>query len=137
MSKPEYVTAEFSLREWARFHRSDSKVQDIGYPKQTAFLNDGEGAGFYNEEERSLTVEAIEFALLRQPTLYLVAQCSFAFHSKEAIGFKSTQLFAQGKVWLGGTPNTQRIRYKELEIQLLAYIEGLFAGIDVPIEQNT
>ena len=137
MSKPEYVTAEFSLREWARFHRSDSRVQDIGYPKQTAFLNDGEGAGFYNEEERSLTVEAIEFALLRQPTLYLVAQCSFAFYSKETIGFKSTQLFAQGKVWLGGTPNTQRIRYKELEIQLLAYIEGLFAGIYVPIEQNT
>ena len=137
MSKPEYITAEFSLREWARFHRADSKVQDIGYPKQTAFLNDGEGAGFYNEEERSTTVEAIEYALLKQPTLYLVAQCSFAFYSKETVGFKSTQLFAQGGVWLGGTPNTQRIRYRELEINLLAYIEGVFAGIDAPIEESS
>jgi len=129
-STPRYDVAIFTLKHWGREFKRSSKLEDIGYPKQCSFMNDPTGAGYHSDIEPDDNVIHVDKVLRKQPILYLVAQCSFAFHAKESIATKSNLLHVRGGVWLGSTSNSQRVMYKALETQLVAYIDGAFAAMD-------
>lgn len=131
---PRYDIANLSLKDWARWSKEENKLQDIGYPKQTAFMNDGTGAGFITDVPPDQNVLLVEKVLRTQPTLHQVAQSTYIFNTKCSITEKAIRFYKNTGIWLGSTDNTRRVTYKAYEVQLVAFVAGAFATLDDEID---
>ena len=135
-NKINYSLAEYSLKEWGIFYARENVVPDIGYPKMSAFMKEYMGGGGYVEsfqshfDDVSETCSIVHRALLSEPLLYQVAQTSFVHCRNETLARKAVWLRVNKGIYLGSTDKSTQIKYRSLEDQLLAYIQGYIVCID-------
>lgn len=113
--------------EFAQWAVDQNYVQDLDYPRQSAFSQ--VPTGFHSDTPETENVKIVRDALNSHPLMGLVAECAYIHCRRKSFVKKALWLKEKG-VDMGDKPSMQQFNQKALESQLLAFIQGVITCVD-------
>ncbi|MDB4461515.1 hypothetical protein N9043_01045 [bacterium] len=131
--RPEYTDelAISFLQRWGAWYHSESKMPDLGFPKQSPFIQERVGWTktdsmklIHEDDTNSAIPELIHGALRMNRTFMQVAEISYVYCRGGCSIPNKARLLKQNNFYLGSSEDACRKKYKELEQNLHSYIGG-------------
>lgn len=130
----------YMLQRWGEWHRENSRLPNLGFPKSVPFI--WERVGGVNRDASSYVEEygeddalplLINQALGCNKYFKHVAEISYAFNNSRTSTSEKAKQLRKRNVYLGSSLDSCRKKYTELEKNLHSFIQGFIRGYEINI----